>query len=107
MTQELVQIRDEIAALPADTHQLTLLEALVNNAVYLLSKLERHYYQKEFIKQKTIVENVMGDLLQTLNKELRWAMEENYAPRKLEYYEKAQAQVLQDLDLLFPYVEED
>lgn len=107
MTNELLQIRDEIAALPADVQQLDLLEALANNVVYLLSKLERHYHQKEFIKQKTIVENVMSDLLQTLNKELRWAVEENYALRKLEYYEKAKAQILQDLNLLFPYVEDD
>lgn len=107
MTNELLQIRDEIAALPADAQQLELLEGLVNNAIYLLSKLERHYYQKEFIKQKTIVENVMGDLLQTLNKELRWAAEEGYPPQKLDYYEKAQQQVLKDLALLFPYIEED
>jgi hypothetical protein len=94
---ELKQIFEEITDLDNEGNDLYMLEALANNAVYVLSKMQK----SENINERAISGQVLTDMLHTLNKELIWAKEEEIPLEKKHWFIKAKKQILEDMKALF------
>ncbi len=102
MTAELESIYQEILDLHDESDDLQMLEALVNNAVYVLSKLQQSAEMALSPQEAQAVELALTDLLNTMSKEMRWAKEE--ADDLLEqhrWFVKAKKQFLVDMKPLF------
>ena len=101
MTEELLQIKNEIEDISSSKADIDFLEALVNNAVYCLSSHQKKINDVEIKKR---IDLVITDILNTLNKEIEWAKEElekeNYSELN-ELFSKAKNQILSDLNQLF------
>lgn len=95
--EELKQIFKEVDELSNETADLQLLEALANNTVYVLSKLQL----TENKNDKTLASLVLADMLNTLNKEFVWAREEESSPERQKWFCKAKKQILEDMQVLF------
>jgi hypothetical protein len=96
--EELKQIFAEVQDLSNETADLQMLEALANNTVYILSKLQLTDNKND----KTLASLVLADMLNTLNKEFVWAKEEEDSPiEKQKWFQKAKKQVLEDMQVLF------
>jgi hypothetical protein len=74
-----------------------LLEALANNTVYVLSKIQLSDNKNE----KTLAALVLADMLNTLNKEFVWAKEEESPMEKQKWFQKAKKQIIEDMQVLF------
>lgn len=94
---ELKQIFLEITDLDYESSDLNMLEALANNAVYVLSKMQK----SENINERSISDQILTDMLHTLNKELIWAKEEEIPLEKHNWFIKAKKQILEDMKALF------
>ena len=97
LKEELKQIYAEVQDLSNETADLQLLEALANNTVYVLSKIQLSDNKNE----KTLAALVLADMLNTLNKEFVWAKEEESPIEKQKWFQKAKKQVLEDMQVLF------
>jgi hypothetical protein len=95
--EELKQIFAEVQDLSNETADLQMLEALANNTVYILSKLQLTDNKND----KTLASLVLADMLNTLNKEFVWAKEEDSPMEKQKWFQKAKKQVLEDMQVLF------
>jgi hypothetical protein len=94
--EELKQIFEEIAELSDESADLQMLEALANNVVYVLSKMQLSDNQQ----LRSLTELVLADMLNTLNKEFIWAKEEESPVEKHKWFIKAKKQILEDMKLL-------
>jgi len=95
--EELKQIYAEVQDLSNESADLQMLEALANNTVYILSKVQLSENKNE----KTLAALVLADMLNTLNKEFVWAKEEESPIEKQKWFQKAKKQVLEDMQVLF------
>lgn len=102
MTAELESIYAEIMDLHDESDDLQMLEALINNAVYVLSKMQQSPKISLLPKEKEDVEITLSDLLNTLSKEFRWAKEEEEdLLEQHRWFVKAKKQFLVDMKPLF------
>jgi hypothetical protein len=97
LKEELKQIYAEVQDLSNETADLQLLEALANNTVYVLSKIQLSENKNE----KTLAALVLADMLNTLNKEFVWAKEEESPKEKQKWFQKAKKQIIEDMQVLF------
>jgi hypothetical protein len=97
LKEELKQIYAEVQDLSNETADLQLLEALANNTVYVLSKIQLSDNKNE----KTLAALVLADMLNTLNKEFVWAKEEESPMEKQKWFQKAKKQIIEDMQVLF------
>jgi hypothetical protein len=97
LKEELKQIYAEVQDLSNETADLQLLEALANNTVYVLSKIQLSDNKNE----KTLAALVLADMLNTLNKEFVWAKEEESPMEKQKWFQKAKKQLMEDMQVLF------
>jgi hypothetical protein len=97
LKEELKQIYAEVQDLSNETADLQLLEALANNTVYVLSKIQLSENKNE----KTLAALVLADMLNTLNKEFVWAKEEESPMEKQKWFQKAKKQIIEDMQVLF------
>jgi hypothetical protein len=97
LKEELKQIYAEVQDLSNETADLQLLEALANNTVYVLSKIQLSDNKNE----KTLAALVLADMLNTLNKEFVWAKEEESPMEKQKWFQKAKKQLIEDMQVLF------
>ena len=97
LKEELKQIYAEVQDLSNETADLQLLEALANNTVYVLSKIQLSDNKNE----KTLAALVLADMLNTLNKEFVWAKEEESPIEKQKWFQKAKKQLMEDMQVLF------
>ena len=97
LKEELKQIYAEVQDLSNETADLQLLEALANNTVYVLSKIQLSDNKNE----KTLAALVLADMLNTLNKEFVWAKEEESPLEKQKWFQKAKKQLMEDMQVLF------
>lgn len=97
LKEELKQIYAEVQDLSNETVDLQLLEALANNTVYVLSKIQLSDNKNE----KTLAALVLADMLNTLNKEFVWAKEEESPMEKQKWFQKAKKQLMEDMQVLF------
>ncbi len=95
--KELRQIFDEIVDLDNESDDLQMLEALANNAVYVLSKIQK----TENSEERAISSTVLNDMLNTLNKEFVWAKDEENPIERHNWFVKAKKQLLEDMFVLF------
>ena len=70
MSEELLQIRNEINGLNDTTADIAFLEALVNNLVYCLRKVQKESEEQEDKLKALAVNIVVTDILATKNQEL-------------------------------------
>lgn len=70
MSEELLQIRNEIHGLNEATADITFLEALVNNLVYCLRKIQKESEEQEDKLKALAINIVVTDILATKNQEL-------------------------------------
>lgn len=102
MTAELESIYQELRDLHDESDDLQMLEALANNVVYVLSKLQQSTEITLSSRDKNIIDVVLVDLLNTLNKELRWAIQEgDDLLEQHRWFVKAKKQFLEDMHPLF------
>ena len=103
MTSELEMLREEMEQLKPHLADLAMLEGLANNVVYLLSKMQRKAHEPNSLwkQHEKRLETVLSNVLQTLNKELAWALQEEDAAERRLLFEKARLQFLEDLDPLY------
>lgn len=102
MTAELESIYAEIMDLHDESDDLQMLEALINNAVYVLSKMQQSSEISLLPKEKEAVDITLSDLLNTLSKEFRWAKEEEEdLLEQHRWFVKAKKQFLVDMQPLF------
>jgi hypothetical protein len=104
MTTELDILREEVENLKPYQADVDMLDALANNIVYILSKMQRQASQPDSIWQKhhNKLEQVLSDVLNTLNKELLWAKEETEdEDQRRHWFGKAQQQLLEDIAPLY------
>lgn len=97
LKEELKQIYAEVQDLSNETADLQLLEALANNTVYILSKIQLSDNKND----KTLAGLVLADMLNTLNKEFVWAKEEESPLEKQKWFQKAKKQLMEDMQVLF------
>lgn len=103
MLAEIRSIRAEIEIVKIADLDIDFLEALTNNAIYCLNKLQTKAATSSIGNTRKLVNEIMTDLLETLNKEVRWAKEElsnedQHAAQ--EYYKKAKKQIIESIDQL-------
>ena len=102
MTAELESIYAEILDLHNESDDLHMLESLVNNAIYVLSKMQQSSDISLLPKEKEAVDITLSDLLNTLNKEMKWAKEEEEdLLEQHRWFVKAKKQFLEDMNPLF------
>jgi hypothetical protein len=94
---ELKHIYEEIVDIRDESDDLQMLEALANNAIYVLSKIQ----QSNNVADKATASVVLTDMLNTLNKEFLWAKEEQDLLEKHRWFVKAKKQFLEDMQALF------
>jgi hypothetical protein len=94
---ELKHIYKEIVDIHDESDDLQLLEALANNAIYVLSKIQQSNHSTD----KATASVVLTDMLNTLNKELLWAKQEQDPLEKHQWFVKAKKQFLEDMQMLF------
>ena len=104
MMQELKMIHSEIQALRDEHADILLLEALGNNALYVLSRDRQARSVRMENRQEAFIEFVKTDLQSTLNREVIWAKEElqeNNAAKLQEWFGKSKRQLLLDIGQFF------
>lgn len=102
MTNELEQIYVEITDLHNESDDLQMLEALANNAIFVLSKMQQSPDILLMPAEKTRIDTVLSDLLNTMNKELLWAKQErDDLLEQHRWFVKAKKQFLEDMKGLF------
>lgn len=101
MTSELINIREEITDLNDRWGDLSMLESLANNVVFVLSKMQQS--DATFTsKQRNAISNVITDILSTLSKEVQWARElDETDSERVVWFKKAKYQILEDMNCLF------
>ncbi len=103
MTEELEQIYVEIIDLHDESDDIQMLEALANNAIYVLSKMQQSSHILLMPAERSNIDQVLNDMLNTMNKELLWAKQEGQDPlEQHRWFVKAKKQFLEDLKGLFP-----
>jgi len=101
MSPELEQIYDELVELSDERVDLPFLEALANNALYVLAKMQRSEEPRS-PEQRALIDSVIVDVLNTTHKELLWAQQDaDDKAEQLNWYVKARRQFLRDLKRLF------
>jgi hypothetical protein len=102
MTDQLEQIYVEIIDLHDESDDLQMLEALANNAIFVLSKMQQSEKVLLMPAERTKMDQVLSDLLNTMNKELLWAKQEHQdLLEQHRWFIKAKKQFLEDMKGLF------
>ena len=100
---ELVIILRELQEFDAKGGDVHFFEALVNNAIYSINKFQKENGNDIDPEIKSIINQTISDLLETLNKEVEWAKEEiavDNMKEGLNYLAKSQERVINDLTQL-------
>ena len=100
---ELVIILRELQEFDANGGDVHFFEALVNNAIYSINKFQKENRNDIDAETKSIINQTISDLLETLNKEVEWAKEEiavDNMKEGLNYLAKSQERVINDLTQL-------
>lgn len=100
MTPELELIRDEIADMEDNKADIQMLNALANNLIYVLTKMQRTNDDLS-VEQRAEMDTVIVDLLNTMDKELKWAQEDDDEDEQKVWFAKARRHLLRDLNRLF------
>lgn len=103
MLAEIRSIRAEMAIVKIADLDIDFLEALTNNAIYCLNKEQTKTTSSAINATRKLINEIITDLLETLNKEVRWAKEELSNENEVtatEYYRKAKKQIIERIDQL-------
>ena len=100
MTTEIRAILSELEEFDQTSGDVHFFEALVNNAIYSMNKFQKENGKDLESNIKSVINQTISDLLETLNKEVEWAKEEialDNLKEGINYLSKSKDRVISDL----------